>query len=105
MLEFKLGCYTLDAEACLRTIESKIALLLVPCSEANKSLFAAQQLCGTIRIWWDNYHAMLPADHIITWEEFRTAFKAHHIPERLLERKLNEFLALTQGNRTVLQYA
>jgi len=48
---------------------------------------------------------MLHADHVVTWEEFRTAFKAHHIPEGLLERKLNEFLVLTQGNRTVLQYA
>jgi hypothetical protein len=48
---------------------------------------------------------MLPADHVITWEEFKTAFRAHHIPEGLLERMLNEFLALTQGTRTVLQYA
>ena len=48
---------------------------------------------------------MLPADHLVTWEEFRTAFRAHHIPEGLLERKLNEFLALTQGNCNVLQYA
>ena len=39
------------------------------------------------------------------WEEFRTAFRAHHIPEGLLDRKLNEFLVLTQGTRTVLQYA
>ena len=95
----------LDADAWLRTIESKFALLPVPCSEANKTLFAAQQLRGTARIWWDNYRAMLPADHVVTWEEFRTAFRAHHIPKGLLERKLNEFLALTQGNRTVLQYA
>jgi hypothetical protein len=95
----------LDADAWLQTIESKFALLPVPCSEANKTLFAAQQLHGTARIWWDNYHAMLHADHVVTWEEFRTAFKAHHIPEGLLERKLNEFLVLTQGNRTVLQYA
>ena len=35
----------------------------------------------------------------------KTAFKAHHIPEGLLERKLNEFLALTQGTRDVLHYA
>jgi hypothetical protein len=44
-------------------------------------------------------------DHVISWEEFRNAFRAHHIPEGVLERKLNEFLALTQGTRTVLQYA
>jgi hypothetical protein len=48
---------------------------------------------------------MQPADHIVTWDEFRTAFRAHHIPEGLIERKLNEFLNLTQGTRTVMQYA
>jgi predicted PolB exonuclease-like 3'-5' exonuclease len=48
---------------------------------------------------------MQPDGHVIPWEEFRTAFRAHHIPEGLMERKLNEFLALTQGTHTVLQYA
>jgi hypothetical protein len=48
---------------------------------------------------------MQPAGHVISWEEFRTAFRAHYILEGLMERKLNEFLALTQGTRTVLQYA
>jgi predicted PolB exonuclease-like 3'-5' exonuclease len=42
--------------------------------------------------------------HVISWEEFWNAFRAYHIPEVLMERKLNEFLALTQGTRTVLQY-
>jgi hypothetical protein len=32
----------LDADARLRTIESKFALLSAPCSEANKALFVAQ---------------------------------------------------------------
>jgi hypothetical protein len=48
---------------------------------------------------------MQPDGHVVTWEEFRTAFRAHHIPEGLIERKLNEFLALTQVTRTVMQYA
>jgi hypothetical protein len=95
----------LDADAWLRTIVSKFALLTIPCADSSKAHFAAQQLRGTARIWWDNYCAMLPAGHVLSLEEFRTAFRAHHIPERLLERKLNEFLALTQGTRTVLQYA
>jgi hypothetical protein len=94
----------LDADAWLRTIESKFTLLSVPCSEANKTLFAAQQLRGTACIWWNNYCATLPVDYVVNWEEFRTAFRAHHIPEGLMDRKLNEFLALTQGTRTVLQY-
>jgi hypothetical protein len=48
---------------------------------------------------------MQPDGHVVTWEEFRTAFRAYHIPEGLIEWKLNEFLALTQGTRTVMQYA
>jgi hypothetical protein len=48
---------------------------------------------------------MQPDGHVVTWEEFKAAFRVHHFPEGLIERKLNEFLALTQGNRTVLQYA
>jgi hypothetical protein len=95
----------LDANAWLHTVESKFALLSAPCSDANKAFLAAQQLRGTARIWWDHYHAMQPAGHVVTWDEFRTAFRAHHIPEGLIERKLNEFLTLTQGTRTVPQYA
>jgi hypothetical protein len=48
---------------------------------------------------------MQPEGHVVTWEEFRNTFRAHHIPEGLIERKLNEFLAHTQGTRTVMQYA
>jgi hypothetical protein len=48
---------------------------------------------------------MLPADHEVSWAEFKTAFRGHHIPAGILDRKLNEFLALNQGARTVLQYA
>jgi hypothetical protein len=79
--------------------------LTIPCADSSKASFAAQQLRGAARIWWDNFCAMQPAGHVITWDEFRAAFRAHYIPEGLLERKLNEFLALTQGASTVLQYA
>jgi hypothetical protein len=60
----------LDADAWLRTIDSKFALLAVPCADANKAHFAAQQLRGLARIWWDHYCAMQPAGHVISWEEF-----------------------------------
>jgi hypothetical protein len=95
----------LDADAWLRTIESKFALLTIPCADSSKAHFAAQQLRGAARIWWDNYCAMQADGHVISSEEFWNAFRAHHIPEGLMERKLNEFLALTQGTRTILQYA
>jgi hypothetical protein len=48
---------------------------------------------------------MLPADREVSWEEFKNAFKGHHILAGILDHKLNEFLALNQGTLTVLQYA
>jgi len=95
----------LDADAWICTIESKFLLLQVPRSNENKARFAAQQIHGTARLWWDHYNDMLPGNHIVTWDEFKRAFRAHHNPEGLMERKLNEFLGLTQGTSTVLQYA
>ena len=85
----------LNADAWIRTIESKFALLVAPCSEANKARFVVQQLRGTARLWWDHYNVMLPADHVVIWDEFKAASRAQHIPEGLMEQKLNEFLALT----------
>ncbi|XP_072146584.1 uncharacterized protein [Setaria viridis] len=95
----------LDANAWIRAIESKFALLTAYCPDENKVRFAAQQLRGSALLWWEHYHAMQPADHVVGWEELKIAFRGHHIPEGLLERKLNEFLALTQGGRDVLHYA
>jgi hypothetical protein len=48
---------------------------------------------------------MQPVDHVVEWEEFKATFRGHHIPAGIMDCKLNEFLALTQGSRTVLQYA
>jgi hypothetical protein len=48
---------------------------------------------------------MQSVDHRVEWGEFKAAFRGHHIPAGIMDRKLNEFLALTQGGRTVLQYA
>jgi hypothetical protein len=95
----------LDADVWLRVVESKFPLLNGVCSEVTKVWFATQQLRGPARTWWDHYLAMQPADHEVDWREFKAAFRGHHIPAGIMDRKLNEFLALTQGNRTVLQYA
>jgi predicted PolB exonuclease-like 3'-5' exonuclease len=95
----------LDADVWLRVVESKFPLLTGDCPDEAKARFAAQQLRGPARTWWDHFRAMLPADREVSWEEFKTAFRGHHIPAGILDRKQNEFLALNQGTRTVLQYA
>jgi hypothetical protein len=95
----------LDSYVWLRVVESKFPLLTGDCPDDVKTRFAAQQLRGPARTWWDDFRAMWTADHVVTWEEFKTAFRRHHIPVEILDHKLNEFLALTQGTRTMLQYA
>jgi hypothetical protein len=95
----------LDADVWLRVVESKFPLLTGACPEDTKTRFTTQELRGPAQTWWDHFRAMLPADHEVTWEEFKTAFRGHHILAGILDRKLNEFLALTQGTRTMLQYA
>ena len=95
----------LDADVWLRVVESKFPLVIGDFPNYAKTRFAAQQLRGPARTWWDHFRAMLTADHVVTWEELKTTFRGHHIPAGILDRKLNEFLALTQGTRIVLQYA
>jgi hypothetical protein len=89
----------------IHIVESKFPLLTGDCPDEAKARFATQQLCGPARTRWDHFRAMLPADREVSWEEFKIAFRGHHIPAGILDRKLNEFLALNQGTRTVLQYA
>jgi hypothetical protein len=48
---------------------------------------------------------MIPAGHQITWAEFKQAFKEHHIPKGLMDRKMKELLTLKQGSDTVYEYA
>jgi hypothetical protein len=95
----------LDADVWLRVVESKFPLLNGVCSDVAKVWFATQQLRGPARTWWDHFLAMQPVDHMVEWGEFKAAFRGHHILAGIMDRKLNEFLALTQKNHTMLQYA
>ena len=68
------------------------------------ALFASHQLEGAALSWWESFLAMQPACHIVTWEEFRTAFRRAHIPAGLMNIKKQEFLGLRQGRSTVMEY-
>jgi hypothetical protein len=92
----------LEADEWLRVIEQKFGLLR--CSETQKPLFAAQQLRGPASTWWGNFVAVQPANHQITWEEFKVAFREHYIREGVLHMKQEEFMKLKQGGDTVTQY-
>jgi hypothetical protein len=92
----------LEADEWIHVIEQKFGLLR--CSETQKPLFAAQQLRGPASTWWGNFVAVQPANHQITWDEFKLAFKEHYIPEGVLHMKQEEFMKLKQGGDTVTQY-
>jgi hypothetical protein len=96
---------SLDADVWLRVVESKFPLLTGDCPDDTKACFATQQLRGPARTWWDHFRAILPANHEVSWVEFKTSLRGHRIPAGILDHKLNELLALNQGTRTVLQYA
>jgi hypothetical protein len=62
---------TLEDDHWLRVMEYKFGLLR--CTEVQKTLFAAQQLCGDASAWWANYTAARPVDYQVPWAEFHDA--------------------------------
>jgi hypothetical protein len=82
----------LEADHWLWVMESKFGLLC--CTEVQKTLFTAQQLCGDVSAWWANYTATRPTDYHVSWAEFRDAFRAHYITAGMMRKKRQEFMDL-----------
>jgi hypothetical protein len=97
---FAKGEEPLDTIEWLQVIEQKFGL--IQCTEVQKSLFAVEQLRGAASTWWSNFVAIQLLDHQVTWAEFKEAFRAHHVPDGILQMKLEEFLRL--GANIVMQY-
>jgi hypothetical protein len=94
----------LEAEAWIKAIKAKFSAFVLPCSEENKANSATLQLRGKALMWWDHFKTMQQG-HAITCDEFKQAFKSHHIPKGLMDTKMRELLALKQGSDTLYQYA
>ncbi|XP_066167819.1 uncharacterized protein [Oryza sativa Japonica Group] len=93
----------MDAEDWLRIIEKKITLVRV--READKVIFAANQLDGPAGDRWDTYKEAREEDAgEPNWEEFTTAFLDNFVPAAVMRMKKNEFRRLWQGNTTVQEY-
>ena len=92
----------LEADHWLRATERKLEVARV--GPADRVTFAAYHLEGAASSWWENFLAMQPPGHVVTWEEFKTAFRGYHLPEGLMEQKKEEFLKLQQGNGSVWEY-
>jgi hypothetical protein len=92
----------LEVDEWVRVMEQKFGL--IRCTETQKPLFVGQQLRGPASTWWANFSAIQPTRHLVTWAEFKQAFRKHYIPEGVLQMKMEEFIRLKQGRDSVIQY-
>jgi hypothetical protein len=92
----------LDADDWLKSVEKM--LIIAQCSDREKVLYASGRLTGPTADWWDSYTAAHDAADTITWAEFTTQFRNHHILARLMKIKKKEFLSLKLGSMSVSEY-
>jgi hypothetical protein len=73
-------------------------------TEVLRQILTQQHKRGEALMWWDHFKSM-QRGRAVTWDDFKQAFKRHHIPKGLMDRKMRELLALRQGSDTVYRYA
>ena len=83
----------LDVDDWLRDITYEMEFADV--APASYVTFASFFLKGPAAQWWDSHMHTLPAGTIITWPDFQAAFRAHFIPQGVMDRKKREFRNLT----------
>ena len=65
--------------------------------------FASFQLKDQAAEWFQQYKDSR-GGRVITWDDFRQDFRAHHIPQSVVESKRQEFRNLKQGSLSVYDY-
>src|SRR3954466_3144674 len=99
---FRCSSEPLEADDWLRSIERKLDAAHV--APDDRVVFAAYFLEGAAAQWWENYVAMQPDGHVVTWQEFCDAFRGYHLLDELMERKKEEFCNLNQGKMSMHEY-
>ena len=82
---FSYSTEPLAADDWLRSIERKLQAGHV--ADGDRVNYAAYHLEGAANSWWENYLNMRPEGPPTAWNEFCTAFREHHIPKGLMDRK------------------
>ncbi|XP_066334410.1 uncharacterized protein [Miscanthus floridulus] len=92
----------LQADDWLKAVERK--LNIAQCNDREKVLYGSGQLLGAALDWWDAYSFAQEDPNPITWDQFKEAFRAHHVSAGLIKLKKKEFLALKQDSMTICEY-
>src|ERR1051325_2561195 len=71
----------------------------------EKAEFAAYQLKGVAKIWYDQWKGEKGNGYVVLWVEFKLAFLNSFFPLELREAKLVEFMNLKQGTMSVRDFA
>ncbi|XP_039167416.1 uncharacterized protein LOC120292924 [Eucalyptus grandis] len=94
----------LAAEQWTRKIEGIFEAEGVP--EDKKVTFASRYLEGEAEHWWEGMRPALgDRDGVIAWEDFKQAFNAQFFPMSFQTKMKSDFIHISQGDSTVLEYA
>ena len=80
----------------MREIEKKVDL--TTCSNEECVGVTAHQLTRATHAWWDSYCDTHADPMHISWGEFPEAFREHHVPEGMIDAKVEEFCNISQGS-------
>jgi hypothetical protein len=93
----------LEVDDWVRAVEKQ--LNIAQCNDLEKVLYVSGQLQGAAQTWWESYQATRPNNAPpVTRNDFVRDFKAHHIPDGVIELKQEEFRNLRMGSMSVAEY-
>jgi hypothetical protein len=75
----------MNADEWLKPVEKK--LQVVQCNNHENVLLASHQLVGPTSDWQDAYMEAHEELESISWQEFKNAFRAHHVPQGVIKIK------------------
>ncbi|CAA0822214.1 Unknown protein, partial [Striga hermonthica] len=83
----------------------EIIFEVMNCPDRYRMLCAQIQLTGDARLWWQAYWSMRPGEKDgYTWDQFKELIREKYYPSYYRADMERQFLALTQGTRTVDEY-
>ncbi|CAA0841299.1 Unknown protein, partial [Striga hermonthica] len=78
---------------------------VMDCPDRYQVLCAQIQLTGDARLWWNTYWSMRPGEKEgCTWDQFKELIRGKYYPSYYRADIKHQFLALTQGTRSVDEY-
>ena len=76
------------------------------CPAENRQAFVVYMLTGEAEHWWINMKSIMEERReLVTWEAFRGKFLSEYFPNSVRYAKEVEFFQLTQGGKSVTEYA